>query len=69
MIGILGKEKRYEDIEALLKSMRKRDRKVTPEIYIGLARSYGSARLLEKATEALNRLKDVGFCSCLKLAY
>jgi pentatricopeptide repeat domain-containing protein 1 len=61
MIGILGKEKRYEDILALLKSMRKRDRKVTAEIYIGLARSYGSAGLLEKATEALNRLKDVGF--------
>ncbi len=61
MIGILDKEKRYEDIEALLKSMRKRDRKLTPEIYIGLARSYGSAGLLEKATEALNRLKDVGF--------
>ncbi len=60
MIGILGKEKRYEDIEALLKSMQKRDRKVTPEIYIGLARCYGSAGLLEKAIEALNRLKDVG---------
>jgi pentatricopeptide repeat protein len=61
MIGILGKEKRYEDIEVLLKSMQKRDRKVTPEIYIGLARSYGSAGLLEKAIEALNWWKDVGF--------